>query len=170
MAKYLFLAFTVVPFLELYLLIGIGRQVGVLPTLAGIVAMGLLGAWLAKREGRRVMRSWQAAMAQGHLPEDGILNGALVLVGGVLLITPGVITDGVGLFLLIPPTRRWIAARLRRALERRMEAGTLRVSSFSWGGFPRPRSPEEPFPRGAARPRRIQSEEDAEFTEEKPGH
>ena len=169
MAKYLFLLFTVVPFVELYLLIGIGQRVGALPTLGGVLAMGVLGAWLAKREGRRVMRSWQASVAQGQLPEDGILNGALVLVGGVLLITPGVITDAVGLFLLIPPTRRWIAAGLRRALERRMKAGTLRVTSFGWGGFPRPGSPEEPFVRRGPPSRKVLGEEDAEFTEQKPG-
>jgi UPF0716 protein FxsA len=168
-AKYLFLLFTVVPFVELYLLIGIGQRVGALPTLGGVLAMGLIGAWLAKREGRRVMRSWQASVAQGQLPEDGILQGALVLVGGVLLITPGVITDVVGLFLLIPPTRRWIAAGVRRALKRRMDAGTLRVTSFGWGGFPQQGSPEEPFTRRAPPSRRVLGEEDAEFTEEKPG-
>jgi UPF0716 protein FxsA len=166
-AKYLFLAFTVIPFLELYLLIGIGRQAGTVPTLGLVLATGLLGAWLAKREGRRVMRSWQAAMAQGRLPEDGILSGALVLVGGVLLVTPGVLTDGVGLLLLIPPTRRWIAARLRRVLERRMEAGTLRVSTFGWGGSPQARPPGEPFTRESARSRRMPGEVEAEF--EEPG-
>lgn len=169
MAKYLFLAFTVVPLLELYLLISIGQWAGAGPTIGLVLVTGLLGAWLAKREGRRVMRSWRAAVAQGRLPEDGILNGALVLVGGVLLITPGVLTDAVGLLLLIPPTRRWIAAGLRRALARRMEAGTLRVTSFSWGGFSRQGLPEEPFTRRGPPSRRALGEEDAEFTEDKPG-
>jgi UPF0716 protein FxsA len=168
-AKYLFLLFTVVPFVELYLLIGIGQRVGAVPTIAGVLAMGVLGAWLAKREGRRVLRSWQASVAQGQLPEDGILHGALVLVGGVLLITPGVITDVVGLFLLIPPTRRWAAAAVRRALARRMKAGTLRVTSFGWGGFRQQGSPQEPFTRGTPPSRRVSGEVDAEFTEDKPG-
>lgn len=169
MAKYLFIAFTVVPFLELYLLMVIGRQVGVLPTLGLVVATGLLGAWLARQEGLRVMRSWQLAMAQGRLPEDGILNGVLVLVGGVLLVTPGVLTDALGLLLLIPPTRRWIAARLRRVLERRMKVGTLHVSSFGWGGFSPSGPPENPFTRGAPHARKEPGEVEAEFTEEKPG-
>ncbi|MDY7228715.1 FxsA family protein [Hyalangium rubrum] len=169
MARYLFLAFTVVPFVELYLLIGIGRQVGVLPTLGMVVASGLLGAWLAKREGRRVLRSWQGAVAQGRLPEEGILHGALVLVGGVLLITPGVLTDAVGFLLLLPPARRFIAARLRRALDRRMQAGTLRVGSFGWGGFPGMGSSGEPFSRASPPSRRSQGEVDAEFTDEGPG-
>jgi UPF0716 protein FxsA len=159
--KYLFLAFTVVPLLELYLLLSIGRQVGALPTIALVLGTGLLGAWLARREGVRVMRSWQAAVAQGRLPEDGILNGALVLVGGVLLVTPGILTDAVGLLLLVPPTRRWVAARLRRALERRMAAGTLRVTTFSWGGFRGVRHGQSA--------RRMQGESDAEFTDEGPG-
>ncbi|MBN1207894.1 MAG: FxsA family protein [Myxococcaceae bacterium] len=170
MAKYLFLAFTVVPFLELYLLIGIGREVGVLPTIALVLVTGLLGASLARREGRRVLRSWQAATSQGRLPEDAILSGALVLVGGVLLVTPGVLTDVVGLLLLIPPTRRWIAARLRRALERRMQAGTLHVTSFGFGGFGGARSSRGGSPRPSApASRHMPGEVDAEFTEEGPG-
>ncbi len=169
MAKYLFLAFTVVPFLELYLLIGIGRQVGVLPTLGMVLLTGLLGAWLAKREGRRVLRTWRAATAQGRLPEDGILSGALVLVGGVLLVTPGVITDVVGFLLLIPPTRRFIAARLRRVLERQLQAGTLRVTRGGWGGFAGMGSMRQPA-QGASPPsRRAPGEADAEFTDEGPG-
>lgn len=164
MAKYLFLAFTVVPLLELYLLIGIGRQVGVLPTLGMVLVTGLIGAWLAKREGMRVIRNWRMATSQGRLPEDGILSGALVLVGGVLLITPGVITDVMGFLLLIPVTRRFIAARLRRGLERKMQAGTLRVRHFGGVGF-----------QGAVRAtqspssRRSQGEVEAEFTDKDPG-
>lgn len=168
MAKYLFLAFTVVPLVELYLLIGIGRQVGALPTLGLVLVTGLVGAWLAKREGRRVIRSWRAATAQGRLPEDGILSGALVLVGGVLLVTPGVITDGVGFLLLIPVTRRFIAARLRRGLERRMQAGTLRVTHFGGGGFPGSGPWTKPGARASPSSRRSQGEVDAEFTDQEP--
>jgi UPF0716 protein FxsA len=165
--KYLFLLFTVVPFVELYLLIGIGREVGAWPTIGMLVVMGMLGGWLARREGRRVMRNWQGAMAQGRLPEDGVLSGALVLVGGVLLVTPGVLTDVVGFLLLIPPTRRWLAARLRRALERRMAAGTLRVTHFGWGGFQGARPAQEPFAQDARQSaRRMKGEVDAEFTDD----
>jgi UPF0716 protein FxsA len=168
-AKYLFLAFTVVPLLELYLLIGIGRQVGVLPTLGMVLVSGLLGAWLAKREGRRVLRNWRAATAEGRLPEDGILSGALVLVGGVLLVTPGVVTDVAGFLLLIPVTRRFIASRLRRVLERQMQAGTLRVSHSSWSGFQGRGSVRESIPRASPSSRHSQGEVDAEFTDEGSG-
>jgi UPF0716 protein FxsA len=161
-ARYLLLALVVVPFLELYLLIGVGRHLGVLPTLTLLVAMGLVGASLARREGLRVVRRWQEAMAQGRPPEEGILSGALVLLAGVLLVLPGFLTDAVGLGLLLPGVRRWLAARFRRSLERGMRDGSVRVTSYGWGGF------RGPSPREAPPAARLPGEVDAEFTEEKP--
>lgn len=163
MAKYLLLALVTVPFLELYLLVGIGRHLGVLPTLALVVAMGLIGASLARREGLRVVRRWQEAMAQGRPPEEGILSGALVLLAGLLLVLPGILTDIVGLILLVPAVRRRVAARVRGSLERGMRNGSVRVSSYGWGGF------RAPGPREASPTSRLPGEVDAEFTEEKPG-
>jgi UPF0716 protein FxsA len=163
--KYLLLAFTVVPFIELYLLLAIGRQVGFWPTVGGVLLTGLIGAWLAKKEGLRVLRRWQESLAQGRMPEEGLVGGVLVLVGGVLLVSPGVLTDFVGLFLLFPPTRRVIAGLVRRRLERRMANGTLRVTTFQSGPFPG----GNPFEPRAARPRidrKPGDESDAEFTEE----
>ncbi len=185
MFKYLLLAFTVVPFIELYLLLAIGREVGFWPTLGMVLLTGVVGASLARREGARVMRSWRDSMARGQVPEDGILSGALVLVGGALLVAPGVFTDLVGLLLLIPPTRRFVASRLRRSLERRMREGTLRVTTFGSGGFSAsgPFSGTGPFargpfaggtfedaPGGPSRQGNTQGEVDAEFTEDKPRH
>ncbi|SEL48469.1 UPF0716 protein FxsA [Stigmatella aurantiaca] len=163
MAKYLLLALVTVPFLELYLLVGIGRHLGLLPTLALVVAMGLIGASLARREGLRVVRRWQEAMAQGRPPEEGILSGALVLLAGLLLVLPGILTDVVGLVLLVPAVRRRVAARMRASLERGMRNGSVRVSSYGWGGF------RGPGLREAAPTSRLPGEVDAEFTEEKPG-
>ena len=166
MFKYLFLAFTVLPFIELYLLLAIGREVGFWPTVGGVLLTGLIGAWLAKKEGLRVLRRWQESLAQGRMPEEGLVGGVLVLVGGVLLVSPGVLTDVVGLFLLFPPTRRVVAALVRRRLERRMAAGTLRVTTVQSGPFPG--GPFGPEPR-ASRPRierRPGDETDAEFSEE----
>ncbi|MFP2911949.1 FxsA family protein [Pyxidicoccus sp. 3LFB2] len=178
MFKYLLLAFTVVPFIELYLLLAIGREVGFLPTLAMVLVTGLIGASLARREGARVMRSWRESMARGQVPEDGILSGALVLVGGALLVAPGVFTDVVGLLLLIPPTRRFVAARLRRSLERKVHDGSVRVTTVGFGGFggfqgTRGDGPfGGPFAGGTfdagAKQGRTQAEVDAEFTEDKP--
>ncbi len=169
MFKYLLLAFTVVPFIELYLLLAIGREVGFWPTVGGVLLTGLIGAWLAKKEGVRVLRRWQESLAQGRMPEEGLVGGVLVLVGGVLLVSPGVLTDLVGLFLLFPPTRRVIAGLVRRRLERRMAAGTLRVTTFQSGPFSG--GPFGPAPGGeprASKPRierKPGDETDAEFTE-----
>lgn len=169
MFKYLLLAFTVVPFIELYLLLAIGREVGFWPTVGGVLLTGLIGAWLAKKEGVRVLRRWQESLAQGRMPEEGLMGGVLVLVGGVLLVSPGVLTDVVGLFLLFPPTRKLVAAVVLRRLERRMAAGTLRVTTFQSGPFPggpfgpTPGTERSPRPRIERRPG---DETDAEFTEE----
>jgi UPF0716 protein FxsA len=128
--------FTLVPLVELYLLITIGGSVGVAPTIAMIALTGILGAWLAKREGRKTLASYQQAVTQGKLPEDGIVSGLLVLVGGVLLIAPGVLTDVVGLALMIPPFRRAVAKLITRRVEARIRSGELQVMHIGSGpGF-----------------------------------
>jgi UPF0716 protein FxsA len=140
----LFLLFTLVPLVELYLLIAIGGQVGVLPTIGFIAATGMLGAYLAKREGRRALASYREALEKGRLPEDGIVSGLLILVGGVLLIAPGVLTDFVGLALMIPPIRRSVAKVIVARAQKRIQSGELRVmhlgpeSAPFGGGAPSP--------------------------------
>lgn len=116
----LLLLFTVIPVVELYLLITIGQNVGAGPTIALVLGTGFLGAWLARREGSRVLRSWQGSLARGELPKEGVVSSVLVLVGGVLLVTPGVVTDVMGLLLLLPWTRRWVAGAIRKRLEQRL--------------------------------------------------
>ncbi len=132
------------------------------------------------------MRSWRESMARGQVPEDGIVSGALVLVGGALLVAPGVFTDVVGLLLLIPFTRRFVAARLRRSLERKVRDGSVRVTGVGFGGFggfqgTRGEGPfggpfaggtfdEGPGSPSRSRQGRPQAEVDAEFTEDKPRH
>jgi UPF0716 protein FxsA len=146
----LLLAFVLLPFLELMLLIRIGRVVGVGSTLALLVLTGLLGAWLAKRQGRKVLEAWQASLAAGQVPEEGVLGGVLVLVGGLLLVTPGVLTDVLGLFCLLPPTRKLIALRLGRYLSRQVVSGG-QVHGYGFGMPKRP--PAAPGrPTGATRP------------------
>ena len=136
----LFLLFTVLPILDLWLLLRIGRMVGFWPAVALVIATGLLGAWLARLEGFRVLQSWRESLAAGRLPEEGVLSGVLVLAGAALLVTPGVITDAIGLALLFPPSRRFIAAALRRSIRQRIEVGRVRV--FTFGGPP-PRPPDD---------------------------
>jgi UPF0716 protein FxsA len=131
---WLFILFTVLPVVELWVLITIGRSVGAIPTVLMVVGMGVLGAALAKREGSRVFRGWRAAIAEGRVPEEGILEGALVLVGGVLLLTPGVVTDVMGMACLFRPTRRIIAGIVRKKLEAKIADGSIRMQGFSFGG------------------------------------
>jgi UPF0716 protein FxsA len=128
------LLFTLVPLAELYLLLEIGELMGAGPTIALVLITGMLGAALARREGARVLRSWQESMARMQMPEEGVLSGVLVLVGGVLLVTPGVITDAVGLSLLFPPTRRLFAKVVKRWAEKRFEVRTLQMGQMGQMG------------------------------------
>lgn len=146
MGLLLVLLFIVTPFVELFLLIRVGRAIGVGPTLGFVVAMGFLGAALARSQGRRVLRDWQEALAQGRVPDRGIVSGVLVLLGALLLITPGVLTDFLGLWLLIPWTRMPIEALLIAYLKRQLASGGLRIYGMGGarGGAPDvPNSPTE---------------------------
>lgn len=130
----LLLLFTLLPVVDLWVLLRIGRAIGVWPSVALVIATGFAGAALAKAEGRRVLAGWRRAAAEGRLPDEGILSGALVLAGGVLLVSPGVITDVLGLALLFPPSRRAVAAGVRRWLARKVRSGHVRIVTF--GGPP----------------------------------
>jgi UPF0716 protein FxsA len=121
----LLLLFTVIPVVELYLLIAIGQRVGAGPTIALVLVTGFIGAGLAKREGARVLRTWQESMARGEIPKEGVISGVLVLLGGVLLVTPGVLSDVAGLGLLLPWTRRLVANVVRKRLEQRFSVQGL---------------------------------------------
>jgi len=124
---WLFLSFTLIPVLELFVLIRIGRVIGPWYTILMVIVVGVLGASLAKRQGLRVLREWQEALSQGRMPEEGVMGGLLILLGGLLLITPGVISDVIGLVLLLPWTRKAIVPHLSRVVQRQIARGTLRV-------------------------------------------
>jgi UPF0716 protein FxsA len=130
MLKWLLLLFVVVPLLELYLLLWLGSWIGFWPTVGITLVTGLLGGTLAKREGLKVWRDWRRALGELRPPEQGVVDGLLVLIGGVLLVTPGVLTDALGLALLMPWTRRRIAARVRRGIDRRIADGSIQVQPF----------------------------------------
>lgn len=121
----LFALFTLVPLVEVTLLIQLGGVLGFWPTFAVVVATGAIGAFLAKAEGRKALARVRNAMATGQLPEEEVAHGALVLVGGTLLVTPGVVTDVVGLSLLFRPVRqaiiRVVFARLKAKMQRAAE-------------------------------------------------
>lgn len=105
--------FIVVPIVELWLIIEIGGLIGVVPTLALLLADALLGSLLLRHQGRGAWRRFNQAIAERRFPAREVADGLMIAVGGTLLLTPGFITDIVGLFLLIPPTRA-ISRRLLR--------------------------------------------------------
>ena len=135
--------FIVVPILELYVIIQVGQLIGVVPTLALLLADALLGSWLLKHEGRGAWRRFNEALAARRFPGREVADGVLIVIGGTLLLTPGFITDVFGLFLLIPPTR----AIARRVLKR-LTIGRFTVVGV--GGGPGPFGGQPP---GGAGPR-----------------
>lgn len=126
----LLLLFTLVPLLEIYLLIKIGAAIGAFATIAVVVVTGIVGAGLARRQGFVVWLRIQYEMQQGRFPARDLVDGLLILAAGIVLITPGVITDALGFLILIPvtraPVRRWLQARL----DRMMESGHVGLRAF----------------------------------------
>lgn len=132
----LFLLFTVVPLVELYLLIAVGRVLGPMATIGLVLVTGAVGAWFARLEGARVIRRWQEAIARQQIPKDGVIDGFLIFIGGLMLITPGILTDIAGLSMVMPPTRRLIAGFVRRWFERQIAAGRVQVYAPGYNGGP----------------------------------
>lgn len=127
-------AFVVVPLVELYVIVQVGQAIGVLETLALMLVVSFVGAWLAKHEGMWVWARVREQVAAGRVPADELLDGALVLAGGLLLLTPGFVSDAVGIVALFPPTR----AVLRRLVKRRFTFVALGRSGTG------PRGPSRP--------------------------
>lgn len=143
----LLLLFTVVPTVELYVLIQIGTHLGPLTTVAIILLTGTLGAWLAKREGTAVIKQVSADLSRGLPPASRLVEGLLVLVGAVLLVTPGVVTDVTGFVLILPLTRRLVAPVALRWLLRRFNLEALADVTLG-----------EPEPMGAPAPEPVAAE------------
>jgi UPF0716 protein FxsA len=121
----LFLLFSVVPIIEIWLLIKVGRVIGALPTVCLLLAISMAGAWLAKSQGLRTVEAIRDELSAGRLPAAGLLDGALILAGGILLLTPGFFTDFIGLFFLFPVSRTLLKGWLRGVLERGLSRGTI---------------------------------------------
>lgn len=130
------LLFVIVPLVELMLLLRIGAALGFLPTLALVILTGVAGAALARREGWRAFQRFSSALARGEVPTDAMLDGLAVMLGGTLLVTPGVLTDLVGLALLLPPSRRFFKSRVMEGVKKRIALGTIQVTTHgfhAWG-------------------------------------
>ncbi|RMF81186.1 MAG: FxsA family protein [Nitrospirae bacterium] len=125
----LFLLFLTLPLVELYLLIRVGRVIGAGWTVALVVLTAVVGAALAKAEGLRTLAAIQSALVAGRMPTEELVEGAMILVAGVVLLTPGFLTDAAGLLILFPPTRRpirrWLLDWLRRRAQ--LQAGIIDV-------------------------------------------
>lgn len=121
----LILLFTLLPLVELSLLLRIGEWLGPGPTIGLVVVTGIVGAWLARREGLRTWGRVQAELAGGRMPGEELLHALLVLIAGVVLVTPGVLTDIAGLLLLFRPTREIVARRMRKRLANRVQFQTV---------------------------------------------
>ncbi len=107
------IAFLVVPIIELYLFIQVSSAIGFGAALLWIIGVSIVGAWLVKREGLSALRRANEKVAGGEIPTDELIAGILILFAGALMLTPGFLTDAVGLFLLFPPTRALVRNRLR---------------------------------------------------------
>ena len=113
----LFLAFTLIPVLEIYLLIKIGHYLGAFNTVVVVIVTGLLGASLARHEGIRTMIRVRESMNRGELPAEEMLDAVLIFIAGIVLLTPGFITDLAGIAILIPNARSWLKRRMRTKFE-----------------------------------------------------
>jgi len=110
------------PIIELAILVYLGTEIGALYTILIVIGTGLLGAFLARNQGLATLSRIRSSLEQGMVPSTELFNGALILVGGLLLLTPGLITDFVGFMLLIPPTRyiigKWLRGRIMGKIQR----------------------------------------------------
>lgn len=136
----LVVAFVVVPLVEIAVLIRVGQVIGPWWTIALLILASIVGSWLIKREGGRAWRALQEALQRGRMPARELADGALILIGGTLMLTPGFVSDVLGLFFVLPFTRPLARGALSRVVARRLAP---------YGG-----APPGPFdPRHARRPR-----------------
>ena len=122
----LFLIFVVTPIVELVVIVQVAGSTGVMNTIGLLVLVSLVGAWLVRREGLGILRRAQAELAEGRMPGRELVDGLLVLLAGALMLTPGFVTDAVGLALLLPPVRAVLRMVATRRLSRSVDAGRTR--------------------------------------------
>lgn len=126
----LLLILVLLPLAEIYVLIESGRLIGVWPTVLLVVLTGIAGSWLMRQQGLTLLGRIQEELAAGQLPAGALLDGALVLAGGLLLLTPGFCTDLAGFSMLAPTTRGWWRILLERWLAGQLAAGRLTIRRF----------------------------------------
>ena len=125
----LILLFTVIPLIELYLLIQVGRYLGSFQTIMIVLITGIIGGLLARSQGLSVQKQIRVDLQKGIIPTDSLIDGCFILIAGALLITPGMITDVFGFILMIPFFRGWLKKRLKEILKRKFTSGKFQYYS-----------------------------------------
>jgi UPF0716 protein FxsA len=118
-------AFIVVPIVEIYVIIQVGQVIGAAWTILLLIADSIIGSWLIKHEGRRAWQALTVALQSGRMPAKELADGALILIGGTLMLSPGFVTDVFGIVLILPFTRPIARAILTRVVTRRLAAATI---------------------------------------------
>ena len=123
----LFLAFTLIPVIEIYLLIRVGEHIGAMRTILLVIATGFAGAYLARLQGMHTMFRVRTSLQRGIMPTDELLDALLIFVAGIVLLTPGFMTDAAGLLLLLPETRNIFKRYLKRKFDQMVQNGRIRM-------------------------------------------
>ena len=131
----LLLALLCVPLLELYVIIQVAGGVGTGETILLLIAVSVVGAWMVRRSGLGVLNQIQIRLNRGELPAGELVDGLLILIAGALMLTPGFLTDGVGLLLLFPPTRLVVRSLLVRRFTKKITVGGWSAGPGGRGGF-----------------------------------
>ncbi len=134
--------FTVVPLIELFILVRLGSTVGFLPTLALVLLTGALGAWLARQQGLRTLGRLREDLAAGRMPTEALVEGVLILLAGAVLLTPGLLTDLAGFALLAPPLRRQIRRLLGHRFGGRLSGNASWTGTVVMAGATRDKAPQ----------------------------
>ncbi|WP_020396785.1 FxsA family protein [Thiolinea disciformis] len=127
-----------VPVLEIYLFVKVGGWIGFLPTIALLILMTFVGSYFVRHQGLSTLARIQKSMAQGQLPARDMLEGVLIVIGGILMMIPGFLSDILGILCILPPTRLAIAAALIPSVAARVQRSTFSASPFET-------SPQQPF-------------------------
>lgn len=112
--------FLVVPLVELFVIIQVGQAIGALNVIGLLIVMSVVGGWLMKHEGMATLRRFQTKLGRGELPEKELIDGFLILFGGALMLTPGFLSDLLGMALLLPPVRAVVRTQVRRRVAKRI--------------------------------------------------
>lgn len=126
----LLILFTFVPILEIYVLIEAGRQIGVIPTISLVILTGIAGAFLTRSQGFQLLARIQSDLQAGQVPAEEMFDGAMILAGGMVLLTPGFCTDLIGFILLTPTSRTYIKKWLRQWIEKKIARGEIQLRRY----------------------------------------